>query len=322
MARTALKVKAPAGEPGPAPARLSAHGVHFRRGHHHVLRGVSLEVEPGRCLGIAGHNAAGKSTLLGVLAGWLQPSQGHVEIDGRHLHGGVPPEVGFAPQETSLYPHLTGRQNLELFGRLYDLDRATLEERIDELVDRFDLHRFINQAAHHYSGGVARRLHLALALIHKPKVVLLDEPTNGLDPSSRRTALRTITELLADGTCVVMTSQLLGDLEVVSHRLMVLIDGRRHLYEDTSDLIRQMGAGTLYLELAQHVVEGSLDLRGVPGVTSFRIDRSAITARLSDAGVAVEAVLARLERAGLHATNVEIQPPSLEQLLKEIVPEL
>ena len=322
MARTAVQVTAPAGNAGLAPVRLSAHGIHFRRGHHRVLEDVSLEVEPGRCLGIAGPNAAGKSTLLGVLAGWLHPSQGHVEIDGHHLHGGVPAEVGFAPQETSLYPHLTGRQNLELFGRLYDLDRVTLEARIDELVDRFDLARFINQHAVHYSGGVARRLHLALALIHRPKVVLLDEPTNGLDPSSRRTALRTITELMADGTSVVMTSQLLGDLEVVSHRLMILIDGRRHLYENTSDLIQQMGAGTLYLELAQHVVEGSLDLRGVPGISSFRIDRGAITARLADAGVAVGAVLARLERAGLHATNVEIQPPSLEQLLKEIVPEL
>src|SRR5579871_5883960 len=169
MSRTALQVTAHASRAEPAPPqppRLEAHDLKFRRGHHLVLKDVSLEVEPGRCLGIAGHNAAGKSTLLGILAGWLHPSEGHVAIDGRHLHGGVPPEVGFAPQETSLYPHLTGRQNLELFGRLYDLDRATLDARIDDLVERFELQKFIDEEAVHYSGGVARRLHIALALVH------------------------------------------------------------------------------------------------------------------------------------------------------------
>ena len=321
MARTAVKTPARARPAPSAVPRLAAHDLHLRRGHHHVLKGISLSVAPGECLGVAGHNAAGKSSLLGILAGWLHPTEGHVEIDGHHLHGGVPPEVGFAPQETSLYPHLTGRANLELFGRLYDLDARTLDARIEELVGRFELERFIDQEAVHYSGGVARRLHLALALIHRPRVVLLDEPTNGLDPSSRRTTLRIVADLLAEGTAVVMTSQLLGDLEVVSHRLMVLIDGERHLYEDTTALVGQMGAGTLYVELAQHP-EARLDLGDIPGVLAVRVEHNSVTARLANTVEAVSGVLERLRQLGLQVAGVEVQPPSLEQLLHELVPDL
>ena len=320
MARTAAQTAAPAQPGGDAP-RLVAHELDVHRGHHHVLKRVSLEVAAGECLGVAGPNAAGKSTLLAALSGWVHPTHGHVAIDGRRVHGGVPAEVGFAPQETSLYPHLTGRANLELFGRLYDLDTAALRERVSELVDQFELERFIDQEAHRYSGGVARRVHLALALIHRPRVLLLDEPTNGLDPGSRRTTLRIINDVAAAGTAVVMTSQLLGDLEVVSRRLMVVVDGSRHVYESTSDLISQMGAGTLYVELAQHAGDVG-DLAQVAGVLSVRVEHNAITARLADTADAVPAVLERLRAAGVYATRVEVLPPSLEQLLRERVPTL
>jgi ABC-type multidrug transport system ATPase subunit len=301
--------------------RLTAHKIRFRRGHREILKGISLEVERGRCLGIAGPNAAGKSTLLGILAGWLHPTEGHVELDGRHLHGRVPPELGFAAQETSFYPHLTGRENLRLFGELYDLAPRPLERRIDELVERFELERWIDQEAVHYSGGVARRLHLCIALINRPAVLLLDEPTTGLDPGSRRNLLANVTELLADGVSVVMTSQLLGDLEVVAHRLMVVVEGRREIYEESDQLVAQMGAGTLYVELAQHR-GATINLDGVPGVIAWKAEPNAVSARLADTVAALNAVLAELRSRGLHAARVEIQPPSLEQLLKELVPDL
>ncbi|HEX6547671.1 MAG TPA: ABC transporter ATP-binding protein [Candidatus Dormibacteraeota bacterium] len=305
----------------PHDVRLVAHEIRFRRRHHEILKGISLELEPGRCLGIAGPNAAGKSTLLGTLAGWLHPSEGHVELNGRHLHGGVPPEVGFAAQEVSVYPHLTGRENLKLFGELYDLDRQPLERRIDELVDRFELEPWIDHEAVHYSGGVARRLHLCIALINSPQVLLLDEPTTGLDPSSRRNLLGNVVDLLQDGVSVVMTSQLLGDLEVVAHRLMVIVDGRRELYADTDELVAQLGAATLYVELAQHHGNG-VDLDGVPGVISWKVEPNAVIARLADTVAPLHAVLERLARRGLHAARIEVQPPSLEQMLKELVPDL
>src|SRR6202022_2893772 len=205
-----------------AHALLEARDLHVHRGRRHVVRGVSLAVEPGRCIGIAGPNGVGKSTLLGALAGWLHPTSGAVLLHGHPVHGRVPAEIGYAPQEASFYPHLSGRHNLELFGRLYDIPRPVLASRIDQLVESFDLEDWLGREAKCYSGGVPRRLHLALALINRPDVVLLDEPTTGLDPGSRSTLVKVIGELLEQGRGVVMVSQVMADLEVVADRLVVL----------------------------------------------------------------------------------------------------
>ncbi|HEX6348438.1 MAG TPA: ABC transporter ATP-binding protein, partial [Candidatus Dormibacteraeota bacterium] len=199
-------------------------------------------MEPGRCLGIAGPNGAGKSSLLGALAGWLHPTSGEVLLHGHPVHGRVPAEVGFAAQEVSFYPHLSGRHNLELFGRLYDLAGDQLRNRVDALVERFELEDWIEREARTYSGGLARRLHLAIALINEPDLVLLDEPTTGLDPGSRSTLVRVITELLDAGNAVVMVSQVLADLEIVAHRLMVVVEGRAVLEDEMESVMARAGA--------------------------------------------------------------------------------
>ena len=299
--------------------RLAARGIRMLRGKHEVLKGIDLEVGPGECLGIAGPNAAGKSTLLGVLAGWLHPTEGEVELDGHHVHGRVPPEIGYAAQEVSLYPHLTGRANLELFAKLYDLSASERAERIARLSERLELDQWLDHEMAHVSGGVARRFHLAIALVNDPKVVLLDEPTAGLDPGSRRQLLDAIVELLAEGKTVVITSQVLGDLEFVSHRLMLLVNGERRLYERIDELADRIGGGVLTVEIAQHDL-GAVELGAVPGVLEWHLDGSVLTARVSDPGIAIAGVVEWLEARGLHAVRVEVEPPSLESFLRDVVP--
>ena len=284
-----------------------------------MVRGVNLALEPGRCLGIAGPNGAGKSTLLGALAGWIHPSSGEVLLHGHAVHGRVPAEVGFAAQEVSFYPHLSGRHNLELFGQLYDLSRAELVRRIDHLVESFELEDWIEREANSYSGGVARRLHLAIALINQPDLVLLDEPTTGLDPGSRSTLVRVISELLEAGNAVVVVSQVLADLEIVAHRLMVIVDGHPTLHDDMESVMARAGAGVVVIELARHPEE-KIDLRGVPGVLGFDLNEGVLTVRLDGSPTRLPLLLDHLRRHGLRVARLEFQPASLQSVISELVP--
>jgi ABC-2 type transport system ATP-binding protein len=288
-----------------------------------VLKGITCAIGAGECLGVTGPNDAGKSTLLGAFAGWLPATRGSVIVSGRPVRGGVVPlSVGLATQDVTLYPRLTGRENLALFGYMYGLRERALADRADEMLRRFDLERWADRRAGTYSAGVARRLHLALAFIHQPALLLLDEPTNALDPGARQTLLQEVRELLAQGTAVVVTSQNLSDLELLAHRLLVMVDGEQRLLDDTQELVSRLGSGVVEIEVAE--AGGRLllepDLNGIEGVLSSRFQDGVLRAQVANPSRSLPAILSRLEKQGLLAARVEMRPPSLEQLLHELVP--
>lgn len=300
--------------------RLEAAGVSVRRGARLVVQDVSFGLESGQCLGVAGPNASGKSTLLGGLAGSLPLASGQVSFEGRPVRfGSVPPEVGFATQEVAFYAHLSGRDNLRLFGTLYDLDGQQLDVRVEELLQRLQLTPWADKPASTYSGGLARRLHLALSMIHNPTLLLFDEPTVGLDPQSRRILLQALQDELELGTSVVLTSQILGDLEIVATHVMVIRDGRPLVLEPTRSLMERLGSGMIVIELAQkRPVE--LDLKGVPHLTSWTLREGVLRARVTQPHEALAPILARLDRSGILAARIEVLPPTLDQVLTELLP--
>ncbi|GAC1653972.1 MAG: ABC transporter ATP-binding protein [Candidatus Dormibacteraceae bacterium] len=298
--------------------RLDILSLGVTRGGRRALDDVHLALAAGECLGVAGPNGAGKSTLLEAIAGSVPHDRGEVRVDGEQAPlGRMPAMVGYAPQQLVFYPKLTGRENLRLFGSLYELSPDELTDRINELISDFDLGEWADLPAAQYSGGIGRRLHLALAIVHRPRLLLLDEPTVGLDPASRHTLLHAIRQLLLAGTAVVLTSQILGDLEFVATQVMILREGRVAHLGDIDELLSLMGSSVIDLECVQHTgARASLD--GVPGVLSWDQSGGIVTCRVQQAPVALPLVLARLQEQGLVAARIEIQPPSLEQFLADV----
>lgn len=295
--------------------------LHTSRHGRPVLRGLSFSVPAGQCLGVTGPNGSGKSTLLAAVSGWLPLDRGQVRVLGKPVRTGIVPlEVGLATQEVTLYPRLSGRENLALFAFMYGLRGRELDARVDEMVQRFDLGRWTGRRAAGYSAGVARRLHLAIAFIHRPAVLLLDEPTQALDPAARQVLLQSVAELLGQGTAVVITSMNLADIELLAHRVLVLVEGEQRVHEDTARLVQRMGSAVVEIELAEGSEGADADLEGVDGVLSWTVGEGVLRAQVSNTARALPVILQRLERKGLVAGRVEVRPPSLEQMLLELVP--
>jgi ABC-2 type transport system ATP-binding protein len=198
-----------------------------RFGETQALDGASLEVRRGELLGLLGPNGAGKTTLIRAIAGRVALDEGRILINGQPVGIRDPrPTIGVVPQELAIYPLLTARENLRAFGELYGVDAATLRTRIDWALEWADLKDRANEPVKRFSGGMKRRLNIAIGLLHAPKVVLLDEPTVGVDPQSRERIYDMLTALLADGTSVVLTTHHLEEAEQRCQRIVIIDHGR------------------------------------------------------------------------------------------------
>jgi ABC-2 type transport system ATP-binding protein len=207
---------------------LSLRGVGKDYGDRVAVGSVDLDVAPGELFGLLGPNGAGKTTTIGIACGVITPSRGRVEIAGTDLARApraAKARLGYVPQELALYGELTALQNLRYFGALYGLARATLAERIAWALELVGLADRARDRVAHFSGGMQRRLNLAAGLLHRPALLVLDEPTAGVDPQSRARLLDTIRALRASGTAVLYTSHLLDEVEALCDRVAILDRG-------------------------------------------------------------------------------------------------
>ena len=209
------------------PPALLARDIHKTYGPNQVLRGVSLRVEPGQILGLLGRNGAGKSTFITIACSLRRADSGSVAICGVDpTQNNVGELIGYAPQELGIYPDLTVAQNLGYFGRLHGLGRRAAKARSEEVMEMLGLTGKANQSAKHLSGGQQRRLHAGMAIMHRPKLIFMDEPTVGADVEARSQILDTVRHLAAEGAAVVYTSHYLAEFEELGADVAVLNQGR------------------------------------------------------------------------------------------------
>lgn len=209
------------------PPALLARDIHKTYGPNQVLRGVSLRVEPGQILGLLGRNGAGKSTFITIACSLRRADSGSVAICGVDpTQNNVGELIGYAPQELGIYPDLTVAQNLGYFGRLHGLGRRAAKVRSEEVMEMLGLTEKAAQSAKHLSGGQQRRLHAGMAIMHRPKLIFMDEPTVGADVEARSQILDTVRHLAAEGAAVVYTSHYLAEFEELGADVAVLNQGR------------------------------------------------------------------------------------------------
>src|SRR5215212_11320925 len=237
----------------PSSPAVRVEGVTKSFGETPALLGVDLVVPEGTVFGLLGPNGAGKTTLVRVLATLLTPDAGRAEVFGRDVVADAPAvreQLGLTGQFAAVDEILSGRENLVMFGRLFDLSPADARRRADELLHRFDLADAGDRPARTYSGGMRRRLDLASSLLTRPRILFLDEPTTGLDPRSRNQIWTVMRELVRDGTTLLLTTQYLEEADELADRIAVIDNGRVIAQGTGNELKDRVGGQILELELA------------------------------------------------------------------------
>jgi ABC-2 type transport system ATP-binding protein len=289
------------------------------RGGVRALDGLSLAVPPGGVFGLLGPNGAGKTTLVRVLATLLPPDGGSARVAGVDVRGdpaGVRARIGLAGQHAAVDEILTGRENVELVGRLYGLSRRQARQRAGHVLERIRLAEAADRQVRTYSGGMRRRLDLAASLVGRPPVLLLDEPTAGLDPASRRDLWGLIGDLVEGGTTVLLTTQYLEEADRLADRIAV-IDHGRLVSEGTGDQLKDRVGGAV-LELTVPEPDRARTLRALRGVggqdpTEDR-GRGRIVLPAPDGAGTLTRALRRLGGADVTLEDVALRRPTLDEV--------
>lgn len=299
---------------------IEARGLVKKYGDVVALDGLDLSVPEGTVYGLLGPNGAGKTTTVRILTTLLLPDSGTATVDGLDVvkkPNAVRRIIGLTGQYAAVDEYLTGRENLRMFGDLYHLPSKYVKERSDELLVRFDLADAADRSLRTYSGGMRRRLDLAASLIAKPRVLFLDEPTTGLDPRSRIGLWEVITDLVADGTTVLLTTQYLEEADQLAEEIVV-IDRGRVIAQGTSDLLKdQVGGDRLevVVENPAQLEEAAQALRSVATgeVTVNRTDHRVVAPVVGGSLTLVDAVRA-LDSAHVAIADVALRRPTLDDV--------
>ena len=297
---------------------IQAEGLEKHYGATHALAGVDFAVPAGTILGLLGPNGAGKTTAVRILTTLALPDAGRGTVAGFDVvkhPGEVRRHIGVAAQDATLDPLLTGRQNLVLIGELSDLGRASSRARAAELLAQFELTDAADRVLKGYSGGMRRRLDLAASLMTRPPVLFLDEPTTGLDPTSRQRVWEAIRELLVEGVTVLLTTQYLEEADALAHRIVV-VDHGRVIADGTPQELKEASRNAhLEVTLAEaHPAAVGAIAPLAAGQVHVLDDGRRLSAAVDAAPGLATSVVRALDAAGVLVDNIEVRQPSLDDV--------
>jgi ABC-2 type transport system ATP-binding protein len=295
---------------------LRCADVARRFGDRVAVDGVSFEVRAGETYGLLGPNGAGKTTTIRMVCGLLRRDGGTIEIAGHVVgDGDVAPraQVGYVPQDVALYPDLTARENLRFFGKLYRLRGRALRERVEEVLDLIALRDRGDDRVEGFSGGMKRRLNIGAALLHRPRLLVLDEPTVGVDPQSRHAILESVKAFGAAGMAVLYTTHYMEEAERVCDRIGIIDQGRLVAQGSQRELVAFVEERDRIELTATGDLAAFRDACArLPGVESATVDDDAVHLLAQDGHRVLPAVLEAAERSGATVRSVTVVEPDLE----------
>jgi ABC-2 type transport system ATP-binding protein len=296
---------------------LEVRGLHKSYGAVVAVHDVSFEVHPGEMLGLLGPNGAGKTTTVSMIAGLLRPDRGEVRIGGEIVRGETDPvkrRIGLVPQELALHEEISARENLALFAALYGITGRTFRAAMDAALELTGLTDRVNDRVNTFSGGMKRRLNLAAALLHDPQILLLDEPTVGVDPQSRSAIFANLEELKREGIILVYTTHYMEEAERLCDRILI-VDRGTVVANDTLEGVRRLipAVNVVEIEVENPGVNGWYQgLSAVDGVASVECRGQALRVALGDLGRDTPGVLGWLSRGGYRCAHLASQRADLE----------
>ncbi len=295
---------------------LEIDNLHKSYGKFQALQGINLEIYAGEMFGLLGPNGAGKTTLLSIICGLLPASAGEVRFLGKKLFSQFKEyrhQLGIVTQDLAIYPELSATENLRFFGRLYELSGPILEERIKETLSWVGLSETKQQRAGTFSGGMKRRLNLGIAVIHKPKLLLLDEPTTGVDPQSRNHIFERVKELNQQGMTIIYTSHYMEEVQELCTRIGILDRGKLIACDYLPSLL-QLLEGSVQFELASDINRVVQRLLTIPELRVTGVDRQTISLSGPDISAVMIQSIRVFREMNVDLHQLRIREPNLERV--------
>ena len=295
---------------------VKVRDLHKDFGEVYAVQGVDFDVNSGEIFSLLGPNGAGKSTIISMLACLLEPTKGEAWVMGHSITSdpmSVKEAIGVVPQDIALYPDLSARENLTFWGKMYGMRGSALRQRVDEVLEIIGLTDRQKGRVSKFSGGMKRRLNIGIALLHKPQVIFMDEPTVGIDPQTRRNILDSVKQLNQQGMTVLYTTHYMEEAQELSDHVAIMDGGKLIAYGTHEELVQIVGEqDRIDLVINAGSERVAKQWEQTDGVHQISADDGNMTLLVSDSNVVLPRLFESATQASVRITSVEIQEPNLE----------
>lgn len=300
---------------------ITAENLHKRYGSLKAVDGISLDVREGELFGFLGPNGAGKTTTLSMISGLLRPDEGTVTLNNIDVWQS-PKEakrfLGLVPQDVALYEELNAMENLKFWGGLYGLPKAELKKNIQEILERVGLADRIKEPIRKYSGGMKRRLNLAIGLVHKPKVILLDEPTVGIDPQARNNIMEVIRGIAREGNTIIFTTHHLEEAESLCERIAIMDHGKILATGTVDELAKVAGDEDIVTIRGGFTSQTFQSVFSSSEIHILKIEDNHARFSFKENHINIASLVQKLTEAQINIEDISVQKPSLESVFLKL----